>query len=391
MSLEENVTEDGDTRTGAGLDTTVALTTANAGVVDVAAGSDELLATDDGGKAGKRGGARENVTTLLVGVLGAGDLGVVGVDNVVGEEHESGASVSNGRVGAGDGGTAADRVAGSGELPEAVSGVDRDVSDGSGVLGGVDVAKVVRSRATLLQVDGEELASKGVLNSVKEGGLLVRAHGVDGREGKSKKTVVVSVLLELSRDGGSSLDSLGSGGDSTNNNLVGVDNAGSTRAIAVANVPSLAAESAAVSGVVNSVAGSLRGGLQSREDPEIGGSSVKVEVQGGTANRDGAEVLRVAVVGVGSDGAALLGSSGGLLNNAGRSTTSLVDGLCKSNGRSSDLGVSSGNLRNGELDIADAGSRFDRRSNSDGCNCSNGSESLLHGGRRKRLEGRVSE
>ncbi len=46
---------------------------------------------------------------------------------------------------------------------------------------------------------------------------------------------------------------------------------------------------------------------------------------------------------------------------------------------------SSGNLRDGELDITDAGSGLDGRSNSDSCNCSNGSESLLHGGRRKRL------
>ncbi len=75
-----------------------------------------------------------------------------------------------------------------------------------------------------------------LFDSVKEGGLLVRANSVDGREGKSRDCVVVSILLELSRDGGSSLNSLGGGGDSTNNDLVGIDNTGGTRAIAIADV-----------------------------------------------------------------------------------------------------------------------------------------------------------
>lgn len=114
-----------------------------------------------------------------------------------------------------------------------------------------------------------------------------------------------------------------------------------------------------MSGVVNSVAGSLRRGLQSGEDPEIGRSSVEVEVQGSAANRDRAEVLRVAIVRGGGNGSTLLGGSGGLLDNAGGSTTGLVDGVCEGNSRSSDLGVSSGNLRNGELDITDAGSGLD--------------------------------
>jgi len=150
LALEEDVTEDGDAGAGAGLDTTVALGGSDLSVVDVAAGDSELLATNDGGEAGESGRAGEDVTTLAVGVLGSGDLGVVGVDDVVGEEHEGGAGVSNGRVGAGNGGTAADGVTSGGELPEAVLSVDVDVGDGTGVLGGVNVAEVVRSGATLL-------------------------------------------------------------------------------------------------------------------------------------------------------------------------------------------------------------------------------------------------
>jgi hypothetical protein len=343
--LEENVTEDGDTGTGAGLETSVALGAGDLSVVDVAAGDGELAATDDGGEAGESGGAGENVTTLAVGVLGTGDLGVVGVDDVVGEEHEGGSGVGNGGVRAGDSSAAADRVAGGGELPEAVSVVDGDVGDGTGVLGGVNVTEVVRSGAALLQVDGEELAGKSALDSVEEGGLLVRADGVDGREGKSEKTVVVSILLELSGDGGGSLNSLGSGGDTTNDDLVGVDQTGSTGAISVADLPRLASELAARGGVVDSVTGSLRGGLKSGEDPEIGRTSVEVEVQGSTTNGDGAEVLRVAVVRVGSDGTALLSSSSSLLDNSGRSTTVLLDGLGEGERRSGDLGVASGDLR----------------------------------------------
>jgi len=175
--------------------------------------------------------------------------------------------------------------------------------------------------------------------------LLVRADSVDGRESKSEETVVVSVLLELSRDGGGSLDSLGGGGDTTNNDLIGVDQTGSTGAITVADAPGLTVELAARGGVVDSVTRSLRGGLEGREDPEIRGTSVKVEVQGGTTDRDRAEVLGVAVVRVGGDGATLLSSCGGLLDNSGRSTTVLLDGLGKGKRRSGDLGVTSGNLR----------------------------------------------
>jgi len=363
------------------LDTTVALSGGDLSVVDVAAGNDELLATNDGGEAGESGRAGEDVTTLSVVVLGTRDLGVIGVDNGVGEKHEGGAGVSNGGVGAGNSGTAADRVAGGGELPETVGSVYGDVSNGTSVLGGVNVTEVVRTGATLLQVDGEELASKSALDRVEEGGLLVRADGVDGRESKSKKTIVVSVLLELSGDGGGSLNSLGSGSDTTDNDLVGVDLARSTRTITVADSPRLASELAAGGGVVDGVAGSLGRSLESGEDPEIRRTSVEVEVQGGATDRDGAEVLRVTVVRVGSDGTTLLSSGGSSLNDSGRSTVVLVDGFGKSERRSSDLGVAGRDLRDRELDV---GSGLNGRGNSHSCNSSEGSESLLHDGRWKR-------
>lgn len=272
MALEENVTEDGETAAGArvGLDTAVTLGGGDLGVVDVAAGDGELLASDDCGEAGKSGRAREDVTTLAVGVLGSGDLGVVSVDDGVGEKHESGSGVGNGRVRGGNSGAAADGVTGGGELPEAVGSVDVHVGEGTGVLGGVNVAEVVGSGSALLEVDSEELAGKSALDSVEEGGLLIGADGVDGREGKSDQTVVVSVLLELSRDGGSSLNSLRSGSDTANDDLVGVDQTRSTGAVTVADVPSLTVELLARGGVVDSVTRSLRRGLQSREDPEIG-------------------------------------------------------------------------------------------------------------------------
>jgi hypothetical protein len=384
LALEENVTEDGDAGARAGLDTSVALRAGDLGVVDVAAGDGELLATNDSRETGESGRAREDVTTLAVRVLGTRDLCVVGVDNVVGKEHKGGAGVSNSRVGAGDGGAATDSVAGGGELPEAACGVDVDIGDGTSVLRAVNVTEVVRSGATLLQVDSEELAGKSALDRVKEGGLLIRADGVDGREGKSEKTVVVSILLELSGDGGGGLNSLRGGGDTTNNDLVGVDQTGSTGAITVADAPGLAIELAARGGIVDGVTRSLRGRLESGEDPEIGGTGVEVEVHGSTTDRDRAKVLRVAVVRVGSDGAALLSSCGSLLDNSGRSTAVLLDSLGEGKRRGGDLGVASGNLRNRELDVADAASGLNGRGNSDSCNCSKSSESLLHDGEWKR-------
>lgn len=56
---------------------------------------------------------------------------------------------------------------------------------------------------------------------------------VDGAEGQAKETVVVCVLAELGGDRGGSLNSLGSGSNAANDNLVCVNSASRTRAVTI--------------------------------------------------------------------------------------------------------------------------------------------------------------
>lgn len=197
--LEEDVAEDGELQAVVGLDAAEALGAAGGGEVDVAAGDDKGLAVDSDVEVGESGGAGEDVAALVAVVGGARDARVVGVDDVVGEEHEGGAGVGDGGAdGAGCGGGGSDAVAAGVELPEAVGAVDRSVGDRTGVLGAVNEAEVVGAGGTLLQVGGEELGLEGVLDGVEEGGLLVRLDGVDAAESQTEEAIVVDVLGELS-------------------------------------------------------------------------------------------------------------------------------------------------------------------------------------------------
>jgi hypothetical protein len=200
LALEEDVTEDGDTDVGVALETTEAGAGAGRerGVVDVLAGDGEFGAADDDAEGGESSRAGERVTTLSCVVLGTADLGVVGADDGLGEVHEGGAGISNGVNGGAASGTSADRVAGGGELPEAVGGVDVDVGDRAGVLGGVNVAEVVGTGSMVLEGDGEQGRGEVGLDGVEKGLLLSGPDGVDAAHSKTEETVGVNILGELS-------------------------------------------------------------------------------------------------------------------------------------------------------------------------------------------------
>lgn len=139
-ALEEDVAEDVEANAGVGLDAAEALRARDRRKVHVAARDRENLATDRDVEVGECGAAAEDVTTLCAVVGGAGNLLVVGGHDGRGQVEERGAGVGN-RVtdAAGRGITGADGVATSGELPEAVGGVDWNVGDGAGVLRAIDV------------------------------------------------------------------------------------------------------------------------------------------------------------------------------------------------------------------------------------------------------------
>jgi len=79
-----------------GLDASEALGAAGRGEVDVAARDDEGLAVDGDVEVGQPGVAGEDVAALGAVVRGAGDGGVVVVDDVVGEQEQGGAGVGDG-------------------------------------------------------------------------------------------------------------------------------------------------------------------------------------------------------------------------------------------------------------------------------------------------------
>lgn len=258
-SLEEDVTEDGKTDASVALNTTETLAVADGCVVNVRAWDDKGAGADLDGEVGKGSRAGNNVTTLVVVKGSARHLAVVGSDDRRWEVQKSGTGVSDGGANAGaDGGTGADLVATGGEAPETLAVVDRDVGDSARVLGAVNETEVVGTCSTLSEADGEERSGKGRLDRVKEGGLLLGADRVDAAEGQAEKTVVVGVSNELSRDGGGSLNGLRSGSHAANDDLVSIDAASSTRAIAVADLPGVAGlEGTAGGRVVDRVARSL--------------------------------------------------------------------------------------------------------------------------------------
>ena len=153
-------------------------------------------------------------------------------------------------------------------MPEALAAVDGDVGDGAGVLGAVDEAEVVAAGFALLQVDGEELLLESGLDSVEEGGLLLRADGVDAAERETKETVVVGVLCELGGNLGGGLDCLRGGCYGTDDDLVGVDVSAGARAVLVLDTPGCSGDLLAGCGrVVLGVTGALAGGSLGGEDP----------------------------------------------------------------------------------------------------------------------------
>lgn len=237
LALEEDVTEDSDSKVGVVLDTTEASGAAGRSIVDVLARHRLKDATNGDGEAGKGGTAREQVSALCAVELGASDLSPVGLGDRSVDVDQCCAGVDDAVDAAADGGRSADLVAGSSKPPEALAAVDRHVGDGASVLGGVNEAEIEGTGGVVLEVDGEELLSKGALDGVEEGVLGRRRNGVDGAESETEKTVGVLVLRELGGDGSGSLDSLGGGSHTTNGDLVSIDLARGTRAITVADLP----------------------------------------------------------------------------------------------------------------------------------------------------------
>ena len=95
LALEEDITEDGESNARVALDTTVAggAASGDGSVVDQLTGNNRVVAIDVDSEVRQGGGARESVATDGVVVLGTRDLLVVGSNNGVIEQKQSGSGV----------------------------------------------------------------------------------------------------------------------------------------------------------------------------------------------------------------------------------------------------------------------------------------------------------
>jgi hypothetical protein len=269
LALEEDVAEDVDANVGAVLDAAEACRRAirDWGVVDVFTRDCLLHTANRDAEVRECGAARENVSALCRVVLSSADFCVVGLENGGVDVDQSCAGVEDTADAGLGGSTGADAVAGCAEAPEALAGVGGDVGDGSSVLGGVNVAEVVGTGSMVFEVNCKERRRELALDSIKEGGLLHWADGVDGAHGKTKETVSVNIGGEAGRDGCGGLDRLGGGSDSANHNFVGIHFSTGTGSITVRDLPCVASLGLGRIGGVVVMARPLRGGLQIRVNP----------------------------------------------------------------------------------------------------------------------------
>ena len=136
LALQEDIPKDTEADPTIALDSSETSTASitDGGVVHVIAWHDGAVAFDGKSDGGQSGRAGEDIAAVGLGVGRSGDLGVVCGDDVVGQEEEGGASVSDGRDRFGYGAAGADGVAGAGEAPESLAVVNGGVGDVAGVL-----------------------------------------------------------------------------------------------------------------------------------------------------------------------------------------------------------------------------------------------------------------
>ena len=223
LRLKEDIPKDRQTDARITLQAPEAAPTPRRGsIIHITPRHNSLVAFDSQSKVWQIGGAREDVTAVGLAVGGPGDLGVIGRDEVVGQEEEGGSRVGDGGEAVADRGSGADRVPARCEGPEALGVVHGRVGDVARVLARVDVAEVVASGGTLFQVCGEEWGVEAGLGVGEEGLCLVGLDGVDGAEGEAEKTVAL-VLSEFRADFLSQFDGLAGHSRTTNIDDIGVD------------------------------------------------------------------------------------------------------------------------------------------------------------------------
>lgn len=223
LRLEEDITEDGQSNPSVALKPTEAAAARRGGcVIHIASRHNGLIAFDAESEVGEVGRAREDVTTISLAVGRSRHLRVIVRDEVIWQEEKGCSGVGDGGEAVADCGSRANRVPASCEGPEALRVVHSGVGDLASVLARVNIAEVVASRRTLLQVCREERGVEAGLGVGEESLCLVGLDGIDRAEGEAKKTIAL-VLSEFRADLLGQLDGLTSDSCTANVDDIGVD------------------------------------------------------------------------------------------------------------------------------------------------------------------------
>ena len=208
-------------------------------IIHIITRHNSLIIFDAESKVGEFSGARKDVAAISPAIGRARDLGIVVGDEVVWQEEEGSARVSDGGEAVADSGAGADRIAPRRESPKALRAVHRRVGDLARILARVDEAEVVATGCTLFQVCREERGVEAGLGVVEEGLCLVGLDGVDLAEGEAKKTIAL-VLSEFRADLLGQFDGLAVHLCTADVDDIGVDVAAGGAAISITDAPSLA-------------------------------------------------------------------------------------------------------------------------------------------------------
>lgn len=127
MALQENVTEDGETNTRVGLDTSDAGVVSRISVVDQRTGDSGSVRADGNAEVGKIGRAVKDVTTGIVIILCATDLRVVSRNDTIIKKKQCGSGISNSIKASAR--LATDFVAIYSEAPESLRAINAGIGD----------------------------------------------------------------------------------------------------------------------------------------------------------------------------------------------------------------------------------------------------------------------
>lgn len=245
LSLEHGVAIDLKTSTLVALDTTEAggVSLVDGGEGDLVTGDLGHVGVADGdGHVGESGATWVDVTSDLGVELSALDLGVVGVGDLLIDEEQRCAGVSNG-VGAL--GVLEHLITngelGGGKLPEAGLSLDRDPCHLTLELGSIDLAELVHTGAIGVKISSENGHVEIVHDIVEEsllGSLLgTVVDSVKVGESKTDEAISVGVLDKRLRDGVGQLDGLALDLNTSDSDSVSTNGSGSTGAVTVADLP----------------------------------------------------------------------------------------------------------------------------------------------------------